>query len=229
MPTEYRFDTADAAARDLARHIATRLTDAIAARGVATIALSGGRSPRAVLEALRDLPVDWAKVIVAQVDERWVDPTHPDSNERLIREALLTGPAAAARLVPMKNDAPDAYAGQPACEAAMAALPWPFDIMLLGMGEDGHTASLFPQAAELHEGLTSDALTLAVTPPAAPHQRLSLTLRAILASRQIILQIGGAAKEAVYREALAGGPVEAMPIRAALRQDATPVAVWISA
>jgi 6-phosphogluconolactonase len=177
MPTEYRFDSADAAAQDLARHIASTLSDAIAARGVATIALSGGRSPRAVLEALREMPLDWAKVIVAQVDERWVDPSHADSNERLIREALLTGPAAAARLVPMKNDADDAYQGQAACEEAMAALPWPIDIMLLGMGEDGHTASLFPEADELHDGLTTQALTLAVTPPAAPHQRLSLSLR----------------------------------------------------
>jgi 6-phosphogluconolactonase len=229
MPTEYRFDSADAAAQDLARHIAGALTEAIGARGVGTIALSGGRSPRAVLEALREMPVDWARVIVVQVDERWVDPAHADSNERLIREALLTGAAAAARLVPMKNGAADAYAGQAACEVAMAALPWPIDIMLLGMGEDGHTASLFPEAAELQEGLTTRALTLAVTPPAAPHQRMSLSLRAILDSRLIILQIGGAAKEAVYREALAGGAVDAMPIRAALLQGAVPVAVWISA
>ncbi|MDX3899843.1 MAG: 6-phosphogluconolactonase [Sphingobium sp.] len=229
MPTEYRFDSADAAARDLARHVAGRLSAAIADRGVATLALSGGRSPRAMLEALRTMPLDWAKLIVVQVDERWVEADHPDSNQRLIREALLTGPAAAARLVAMKNDAPDAYRGQPACEAAMAALPWPLDIVLLGMGEDGHTASLFPGAAELHEGLTTSALTLAVTPPAAPHQRLSLSRRAILSSREILLQIGGSAKEAVYWAALAGGAVEEMPIRAALLQDQTPVTVWISA
>lgn len=228
MLKEYRFDSADAAAEDLARYIANTLSEAIVARGVATIALSGGRSPRAVLEALRAMPVDWAKVIVMQVDERWVDPSHADSNERLIRETLLTGPAAAAQLMPMKNDAANAYAGQAACEAAMAVLPWPIDIMLLGMGEDGHTASLFPEAAELQDGLVTQARTLAVTPPAAPHQRMSLSVRAILDSRLIILQIGGGAKEAVYREALAGGPVEAMPIRSALLQEAVPVAVWIS-
>lgn len=229
MPVEYRFDSADAAAQDLARRIAARLSVAIADRGIATLALSGGRSPRAMLEALRNMPLDWSKVVIAQVDERWVDADHPDSNQRLIREALLTGPAAAARLIPMKNEAADAYAGQPACEAAMAALRWPLDIILLGMGEDGHTASLFPQAAELQEGLTTDSLTLAVTPPAAPHQRLSLSRKAILDSRLIILQISGPAKEAVYRAALSGGPVEAMPIRVALLQKDVPVAVWISA
>lgn len=229
MPAEYRFDSADLAAQDLARFIARALCEAIAARGVATIALSGGRSPRAVLEALREMPIDWPKVIVAQVDERWVDPAHADSNERLIRDALLIGPAGAARLVPMKNDAADAYAGQATCEATMAALPWPVDIILLGMGEDGHTASLFPGAAELQDGLTTRALTLAVTPPTAPYQRMSLSLRAILNSRLVILQIGGAAKEAVYRKALADSSVEDMPIRAVLLQDAIPVGVWISA
>lgn len=228
MPTEHRFaDPADAAA-DMAQTIAGLLDDAITARGVATIALSGGRSPRAMLAALREQPVDWTKVVVTLVDERWVAPDHADSNERLVRETLLQGAASAARFVPMKNDAADAYAGQDACEAAMAALPWPFDIMLLGMGEDGHTASLFPGAAELAEGLTTQALTLAVTPPAAPHQRLSLSLHAILDSRLILLQIGGAAKEAVYRAALADGVVEEMPVRAALLQGDVPVRVWIS-
>ncbi len=228
MPIEHAFADAGEAASDMARTIARLLTQAIMARGVATIALSGGRSPRAMLEALRHQSLDWRKVIVTLVDERWVAPDHADSNERLIRETLLQGLAAAARFVPMKNDATDPYAGQAACEAAMTALPRPFDIILLGMGEDGHSASLFPGAAELDEGLTTPALTIAVTPPAAPHPRLSLSLRAILNSRLILLQIGGAAKEAVYRKALAGGPVEDMPVRAALLQDEVPVEIWIS-
>ncbi|MEJ7927371.1 6-phosphogluconolactonase [Sphingobium sp. AN641] len=229
MPTEHRFTDPAGAAVDLAHAIAGRLARAMAARGVATMALSGGRSPRAMLEALRDEALDWDKLIVTLVDERWVAPDHADSNERLVRETLLQGRAAAATFIPMKNDAPDPYRGQPACEAAIAAIPRPFDVMLLGMGEDGHTASLFPDAAELAQGLTTRALTLAVTPPAAPHPRLSLSLSAILDSQAIFLQIGGAAKEAVYRAALAGGPVEAMPIRAVLLQHRTPVEVWISA
>ncbi len=136
---------------------------------------------------------------------------------------------AAAHFVPMKNDAPDAYLGQPAVEAAFAAILWPLDIVLLGMGEDGHTASLFPAAVELADGLTSTARTIAVTPPAAPHQRLSLTASAILAARHIFLQISGDAKKAVYAQALENGPVEQFPIRLALLQGETPVEVWISA
>ena len=229
MPTEHLFADGAQAAADLATRIATLLGDAIATRGTASIALSGGRSPKPVLEALATTPLDWSKVVVTLVDERWVAPDAPDSNERLLRETLLTGPAAVARFVPMKNDAADAYAGQPAVEAAFAAIPWPLDIVLLGMGEDGHTASLFPAAVELADGLTSAARTIAVTPPAAAHQRLSLTASAILASRHIFLQISGAAKKAVYDNALKDGPVEQLPIRLALLQDKTPIEIWISA
>lgn len=229
MPIEHHFADGDQAAAHLATRIATLLADAIMARGTASLALSGGRSPKPVLEALARTPLDWSKVVVTLVDERWVAPDAPDSNERLLRETLLTGPAAAAHFVPMKNDAPDAYLGQPAVEAAFAAILWPLDIVLLGMGEDGHTASLFPAAVELADGLTSTARTIAVTPPAAPHQRLSLTASAILAARHIFLQISGDAKKAVYAQALENGPVEQFPIRLALLQGETAVEVWISA
>lgn len=229
MPIEHHFADGGQAAAHLATRIATVLGEAIATRGTASLALSGGRSPKPVLEALARTPLDWSKVVVTLVDERWVATDAPDSNERLLRETLLTGPAAAAQFAPMKNDAPDAYAGQPAVEAAFAAVPWPLDIVLLGMGEDGHTASLFPAAAELASGLTSTARTIAITPPAAPHQRMSLTASAILAARHVFLQISGDSKKGVYAQALEEGPVEQFPIRLALRQDKTPVEVWISA
>lgn len=228
MPTEHLFATGADAAADIATRIAAILSDAIAARGVASIAVSGGRSPRPVLEALSATDLDWSKVVVTLVDERWVSPDSGDSNERLVRETLLQGAAASARFVPMKNDAADAYAGQPAVEAAFAALPWPLDIVLLGMGDDGHTASLFPEGAELAEGLASKALTIAATPPVAPHQRISLTAHGVLQSRFLFLQISGAGKKAVYDRALAGGAVEELPIRLALLQDGVPVEVWIA-
>lgn len=228
MPTEHLFATGVEAAADISARIATLLAEGIAARGVASIAVSGGRSPRPVLEALSQADLDWRKVVVTLVDERWVAPDSADSNERLVRETLLQGAAAAARFVPMKTDAADAYAGQAAVEADFAALPWPLDIILLGMGDDGHTASLFPEGKELAEGLTSKALTIAATPPVAPYQRLSLTAHAILQSRHVFLQISGAGKKSVYDRALTGGAVEELPIRLALLQDAVPVEVWIS-
>ena len=226
--TEHHEPTASLLAQRLADHIATLLRDAIAERGQALIAVSGGKSPAMLFDALHDAALDWSKVTIAQVDERWVDPHHPDSNSNLVRDHLLQGAAAAAQFIPMTNDATDAYAGQSMCEEALNALALPFDIILLGMGEDGHTASLFPEAAELTTGLTTDTLCLAVTPPAAAHQRMSLSLKGLLESSLLILQIGGAAKEAVYRTALGEGPVEDMPVRALLRQDAVPIEVWIS-
>jgi len=228
MPTEHLFATGVEAAADIAERIATILSDAIAQRGVASIALSGGRSPRPVLEALSEAELDWDKVVVTLVDERWVAPDNADSNEKLVRDTLLKGAVGMARFVPMKMDATDAYAGQAAVEAAFADLPWPLDIVLLGMGDDGHTASLFPEGNELAEGLMSQALTIAATPPVAPHQRMSLTAHGILQSRHIFVQISGAGKKAVYERALAGGPVEDLPIRLALLQDAVPVEVWIA-
>jgi 6-phosphogluconolactonase len=227
--TEYREPDAGILAERLANRIARLLDDAITARGQALIAVSGGKSPAAMFGALCHAVIDWSRVTVAQVDERWVEPHHADSNSGLIRDHLLRGAAAAARFVPMKNDAADARAGQAACEEALRALPPPFDVVLLGMGEDGHTASLFPHAAELKEGLRTDALCLAITPPAAPHQRLSLSLKGLLESRLLVLQIGGPAKETVYRAAFGEGPVEDMPVRAVLRQDKVPVEVWIGA
>lgn len=226
---EHRFEDSRRAAEALARSIADRLAQAIDARGSGLLAVSGGRSPVALFEALRAAPLAWRKIIVAQVDERWTPPDHADSNSRLVRDHLLVGPAAAARFVPMRNAAADPYSGHAECEAALAGLPRPFDVVLLGMGEDGHTASLFPNSPELAEGLTTAALSLAVTPPAAPHPRMSLSLAGLLDSRLLVLQIGGAAKEAVYRRALGEGPVEEMPVRAILRQRETPVEVWISA
>jgi len=108
MPTEHHFTDRAEAAADIAARIAATLEQAIATRGVATLALSGGRSPRPVLESLSASLSDWSKVIVTLVDERWVDPTDPDSNEKLVRDTLLQGPAAAARFVPMTNAAADA-------------------------------------------------------------------------------------------------------------------------
>ena len=228
MPTEHLFATGAQAAADLAARIAAILSDAIVARGVASIAVSGGRSPRPVLEALSAAALDWSRVVVTLVDERWVAQDSDDSNEKLVRETLLKGAAAQARFVAMKNDATDAYAGQAAVEAAFADLPWPLDIVLLGMGDDGHTASLFPEGAELEQGLSTRALTIAATPPVAPYQRMSLTAHAIMQSRHIFLQISGNTKKAVYDRALADGTVEDLPIRLALLQDAVPVEVWIA-
>lgn len=215
-------------ARDLAAHVARHLAAACAARAQAVLAVSGGRSPIPVFEALRGLDLPWSQITVTLVDERWVPDDHPDSNAGLVRRHLMQEKAAAASFVPWYDGSADPYAGQATCEAALQALPLPFDVVLLGMGDDGHTASLFPDAPELTAAtdLTRHALCAAIMPPAARQARLSLTRYALARqSARLVLQWSGAAKRDVFQRAVAA-PTLALPISLFLHQTSVPVDVW---
>lgn len=226
------FDDRPALAAALADAIATRLEAAIGTRGSASLIVSGGTGPRPLFETLARRELPWEKVTVSLADERWVDPASPDSNERLVRTTLLTGPARAARFVPLKTPHARPEAGERECEGALATIPSPFDIVVLGMGGDGHTASLFPgahalpAALDLNSGRQCQAITPAVLPSHAPYPRMTLTLPRLLTSRWIALLLTGQEKLKVYRRALAGEDVVAMPVRAVLRQTQTPVVVY---
>lgn len=224
-------DTADELARALARYVAERLKEALAARGQALLVVSGGTTPVPFFEALSSQALDWPRVAVTLADERWVPPTHADSNERLVRGHLLEGPAAAAQFVPIYNGSASAEEGRDDVEDQLAALPWPADVMVLGMGGDGHTASLFPHAGELPAALdeASTQRAIAVAAPALPNvpvDRISLTRRALLDASQIVLHVPGEAKAEVLRKALQEGPVVDMPIRLALHQSRVPCHVF---
>jgi len=226
-PRERRFDDRETLARELAASVAADLTAATAAHGDATLVVSGGSTPLPFFQALAKRRLDWPRVTVTLADERWVDPGDEASNEGLVRRELLVAEAAAARFVPLKNAAATPEEGRDACEAALAKLRRPFDVLVLGMGGDGHTASLFPGAAELDpEG---SRLCLAVRPAAAPQARMSLALPALLGSRRIVLHLVGEEKLGVYERALTAGPVEELPIRAVLRRAADRVELWWSA
>lgn len=214
----------------VARRVAQCLRTALEARGVALLAVSGGRSPVGMFERLRTMELDWSRVVITLADERWVPDTHRDSNAALVRSHLLQGRAAQAQFVPLYNGADSAHAGAPACQARLAELPLPFDCIVLGMGEDGHTASLFPDAPELAQAVARDetaTLCCAVTPGHAPHVRISLTLHALLArNRQLILAISGATKRQVYEQARAAD-TPTLPVSLLLHQDDCPIDVWI--
>lgn len=226
---ERSFDDPAALIDTLAAEIASLLRVAVEARGQALIAVSGGSSPIRLFERLSMMDLPWPAITVTQVDERWLPPEHADSNARLIREHLLRDAAAKARFLAFKNAAETPEQGQPCCEAMLRGLGLPFDMVLLGMGEDGHTASLFPQAAELPAALDADgALCAAVRPPRAPYPRMSLSLAGLLSTRRLLLPLSGERKLKVFKEARRAGPVEAMPIRAVLRQNRVPLDVWTS-
>ena len=225
---EHRFPDCEALAAALAGEIKVDLEEAIAARGAASLVLSGGKTPARLFKQLHDENVDWTRTWVTLADERWVETTSEESNERLVRESLLTGPAAAAHFVGLKNPAPTPEAGADWATRALTRVPHPFDVVVLGMGEDGHTASLFPGSMALARGLDPAAppACIAVNALVAPHARVSLNLAALLDSRRIVLHIEGDTKWAVYHRARTPGTPAELPVRAILQQKEVPVDVY---
>ncbi|MEA3548970.1 MAG: 6-phosphogluconolactonase [Thermodesulfobacteriota bacterium] len=213
---------------ELAEQIGELLTRGIQHNGRASLAVSGGSTPVELFERLSGLDISWQDVVVILVDERWVEPAESDSNEHLVREHLLKNRAAAATFIGMKNSAATAGAGEQECELQLQQISRPFDVLILGMGGDGHTASLFPGAEKLAGATDMDSgkTCMGIAPLTAPHERMTLTLPAILDSGQIYLHITGQEKNDVLQKALKDGPVEAMPIRFILRQQTTPVTVF---
>jgi 6-phosphogluconolactonase len=225
-----RYADMDALAGELALEIGAAITAAIGARGLASLVVSGGRSPVRLFEILRAQPLDWGRVCVALADERWVSPDDAASNERLVRDVLLKEHAAAGRFHGLKNGAPTPDLGAVSAWETFARVPRPFDMVILGMGDDGHTASLFPGSPNLPSALNRSAAAgcVGMWSPLPPQPRLSLNLTALLDSRRVVLLISGEAKSRTLAAALAPGPVEEMPVRAVLRQSRTPVDVMWS-
>ena len=226
-PAATKFESSDALARALAAQIAASLAAAVAARGLASLVVSGWKSPLRLFELLREEKLDWSRVCIALADERWVDTNDPDSNEKLVRDHLLRGPAAAARFHGLKNGAPTPDMGAVSAWETFARVPRPFDALVLGMGDDGHTASLFPGSPNLPRALNPAAVAgcAGMWAPVAPQARLSLNLSALLDSRRVVLLISGAGKWRTFLAAGAPGAVEDMPVRAVLRQSRTPLQV----
>lgn len=217
----------EALARALAAHVAQALLTRIRADGTASLALSGGRTPARFLKTLSTAPLDWARIIVTLVDERWVPETSERSNAALVRAHLLAGAAARARFVPLYTGAPTPEDGLEAAEAAARALPFPFAAVVLGMGDDGHTASFFPHADGLADAIdpgTSKRLA-AIRAEAAGEPRITFTLPPLLAADTLLLHIEGKAKRDVLDEAAGPGPENAMPIRAVLDHAQRPLDV----
>ncbi|MBB1267956.1 6-phosphogluconolactonase [Shewanella sp. SR44-3] len=223
------FDSPSALEAKLAEAIARQLQDAVDSRGKASLVVSGGSTPLKLFDLLSHKAIDWAQVYITLADERWVDNHEKDSNERLVRAHLLQHRAASAKFTGLKNMFSTAVAGCEMTISSLAHFPRPFDVVVLGMGTDGHTCSWFPCSEALDNALNTQDLCAAVTPTTAPHERITLSKMAILNSRQIYLHLVGEAKLSVYHQALAHDDVSKMPIRAVLGQRKTPVDVFYSA
>ena len=201
------------------------LQGGIAKRGRASLAVSGGRTPEHIFPTLACRPLAWDRITITLADDRWVDGDHPDSNAGLTRRLLLKGPASAAHFVGLKTAHEHPDDGLAETEAALARMDWPLDVIYLGMGEDGHIASLFPGTGDW---MAAPGRAVAVAATAGRQARMSLTSAALLDSWHIFMVISGAAKKATYEAALKPGPVGEYPVRLILHQDRVPVTVYVA-
>ncbi|WP_439475882.1 6-phosphogluconolactonase [Brevundimonas sp.] len=206
------FADGDAWADACAARLTDALTAALADAGRAVFAGSGGSTPAPVYRRMAQADLDWSRVAVTLVDERYVPETSPESNAALLKRSLLTGPAAAARFVPLFHPAVTVDRAAALAAHALAAEGGKLDAVLLGMGEDGHICSMFPDSPTLKTLLSPGLRPTVLGVPhgrdgAAPSlERLTINLPYLMAARRVVLAITGAAKRAVFEREAAGDP-----------------------
>jgi len=232
--SEHRFEDREAMLAALYQAFVDDIEQALSRQSTATLLLSGGSTPVPLYRSLSAAKLDWSRIHVALVDERWVDAHSSSSNERLLRDNLLVQHAADAHFTGMKNPAASPFDGVQECNAAYLDLPSPYSLCLLGMGPDGHTASLFPGAAGLTEALASKnhcaairAIRSAVTGDNL--ERMTMTPWSLLQSRKLILLITGNDKWDIYQRARNNGAAPELPVSLFLDQNEVPVEVYWSA
>ncbi len=221
MFTLNRYANSQVLNEELTARIVNDLKQAIEQKGHASIAVSGGKTPIPLFTLLSQQDLAWNCVYITLVDDRWVDDTDDASNEKLVMTYLLQNKAKLANFVGLKNSCDNPFDGAEVTEQLLDKVPMPFDVLILGMGEDGHTASLFPGADNLKLGLDmhSNRKVIGMTPLTAPLDRITLTLPIILSSKNIYLHLVGESKINVLEQAEQGTDFNQMPIRAVIQQD----------
>lgn len=212
----------------LAEDVAGALRTAISRDGKASLLVSGGSTPKLFFQHLGRAELDWSKVFVSLVDERWVDPTSDRSNAKLVAENLMQGGAANAHFEPLFVEGKNADEGIGELTQRFANMAKPITVVILGMGTDGHTASFFPGGDNLSTAIdqTNDALFSSMRAAGAREERITFTLQALLNTQMLALHIEGEAKADVLKTAQGEGATDDMPIRAVLRQDRTPLNIY---
>ncbi|WP_456268045.1 6-phosphogluconolactonase [Kushneria sp. AK178] len=203
-------------AHDLAASVAAALREDLEQQERVTLVLSGGSTPKPFMQALSRMALAWPRVDITLADERWVPTDHDDSNDRFVRTHMLINAAAEARFHPLVNDETTPEAGAEEVAQRLTALAWPASVVVLGMGGDGHTASLFPDSAELDDGLESASMVIAAHAPSVGQPRISLTRDRLMRSRRRYLHLNGDDKKRVLARAMAGDDRHELPIRAFL-------------
>ena len=222
------FGSREEASDELCSHLCQTLVSAIDVKGASSLVVSGGSTPELLFEMLSMRRLEWDKVTVVPSDERMVSLDHPDSNEAMISSRLKNDCAISANVFSYQDMSPSVDTALGNINRRLSHAPMPFDAVVLGMGEDGHTASLFPDSPDIESALTSDDLCILQEVPRLPAPRPSLTLKALLNSLAIHLLFFGEAKRAVFESASAAGLKSEYPVRGVLHQAQVPVTVWWS-
>lgn len=225
------FDSGAEQAEGLANEVARLLRNAIVERGTASLIVSGGRSPMQFFEKLSRAELAWRDVTVSLTDERVVDTAAGESNERLVRTHLLINAARDAHFVSLRSTMSDATTGLADRNRALSQLVRPFDVVVLGMGVDGHTASMFAGAQGLDKALDAHAVPelVALTLAGDAQARVSLNRAALLDARNVFLLIQGQEKREVMERANNGASPDELPVAAIFQQSQVPVNVYWSA
>ncbi|OCJ17715.1 6-phosphogluconolactonase [Rhizobium sp. AC44/96] len=226
--TMHTFANAAELARNLADKVAASLSTAIASRGTASIAVSGGSTPKLFFQELSTRDLDWSKVTITLVDERFVPADNPRSNHLLVATNLLQNKATAAVFQPLYQAAGSVEDAAKLATTATQAIGNPFDVAILGMGGDGHTASFFPGGNNLAVALdpTTPRGIITMDAEGAGEPRLTFTFSSLQDARLLVLHIEGESKKDVLTKAEGNGDEADMPIRAILRRAASPVDIY---
>lgn len=223
---EHRYDSALVMAEELSSHIITILRNALQRRGHATCVFSGGKTPIGLFRLLAHADLPWENITFTLSDERWLMPPHHDSNETMIRKHLLKLNAGKATFIPLYNPSETPKIGLEACTKQLQIFKQPFDITILGMGADGHTASFFPHAPELTQGFNLNNLDVCIPIESQKIARMSLTLKRLITTEHMIVHIAGEEKWQTLQHARHDGSLEEYPIRAVFQHSDVPVDIY---
>lgn len=222
-------------AENLAGELVVKMDAAIAEKGSVVLALSGGSTPKPLFEVLAEYDLDWSKVIITLVDERWVDEAHELSNATFMKTFLLNSLPDTVRFVALYQPAESVEASLEGVLASYCTItnstpdaPRAFDIVVLGMGGDGHTASFFPDAENVSDlvDINAKSALLSCNSPSTQVERITWSLPMLLNTGFLALHITGEAKKEVFEQAAAGGETTQLPIRSAIFQDRVSLNVY---
>ena len=229
QPLIKKFENKEVLNRLLAQEIVTALDDAVREKGRACIAFSGGSTPVGLFNQLREMDVDWSKVKITLVDDRWVPEQHEDSNAGLLKKHLLTDEFYKQFVSLVTEGAqPGAFEAIEQVDEKLKNELAELDVVVLGMGGDGHTASFFPGSPQLDQALDMEnqQWCVATEPTNADHDRITLTLPFLLASQKLLLHITGENKWKVLQEAMEQDSEQQYPVCSVIHQDKAPLTVF---